>query len=83
LCFVIIHFSGSTIIVCNPRSWQITNQPKIKLADPLKLLSMSKGGYRLADSYSRAITRAGFTWGDNVGDSINIMNGWDYGEKNY
>jgi hypothetical protein len=44
---------------------------------------MSKGGYRLADSYSRAITRAGFTWGDNVGDSINIMNGWDYGEKNY
>lgn len=35
LCFVIIHLSGSTIIVCNPRSWQITNQPKIKLADPL------------------------------------------------
>jgi hypothetical protein len=47
------------------------------------LLSRTNGGYTLPDSISRAITRAGFTWGDNVGDSVNIMNGWDYAQQNY
>ena len=29
----------------------------------------------------RAITNNGFTWGDNPGDSIAIMQGWDYAEN--
>lgn len=48
-----------------------------------RVLSSTAGGYLLPDSISRAATRAGFTWGDNPGDSQNIMNGWDYGQKNY
>ena len=53
------------------------------LAAATALLSHTHGGYSLPDSISRTITRAGFTWGDNVGDSINIMNGWDYAQQNY
>ena len=42
------------------------------------LMWVTKGGYLLPDSASRSMTNSGFTWGDNPGDSINIMNGWDY-----
>ena len=40
-------------------------------------------GYTLPDSLTRSITLGGFTWGDNVGDAINIMNGWDYYEATF
>jgi hypothetical protein len=42
------------------------------------LLRLTSGGYLLPDSVTRNMTNSGFTWGDNPGDSINIMNGWDY-----
>ncbi len=47
------------------------------------LLYKTNGGYSLPDSISRSMTRSGFTWGDNPGDSMNIMNGWDYAEQQY
>ena len=28
-------------------------------------------------------TRMGFTWGDNPGDAVNIMHGWQYYDKHY
>ncbi|MDE0283558.1 MAG: polymorphic toxin type 44 domain-containing protein, partial [Gammaproteobacteria bacterium] len=42
------------------------------------MMFYSAGGYLLPDFISRRITRGGFTWGDNPGDSTNIMKGWDY-----
>jgi hypothetical protein len=43
-----------------------------------KLVDLTAFGALLPNSVARAITKSGFTWGDNPGDSINIMNGWDY-----
>lgn len=43
-----------------------------------KILSQTLGGYVLPDIVSRKMTNAGFTWGDNVGDAINVMIGWDF-----
>ncbi|TLS73581.1 hypothetical protein FE236_13050 [Mariprofundus erugo] len=43
----------------------------------------SYGGALIPDSITRAVIRAGFSWGDNPGDSISIMNGWDYYNENY
>ncbi|MDG9670783.1 FG-GAP-like repeat-containing protein [Hahella sp. CR1] len=48
------------------------------LATATRLLSYTHGGYTLPDAVTRSMTNAGFTWGDNDGDAINIMNGWDY-----
>jgi hypothetical protein len=42
------------------------------------LLRLTGGGYLLPDLVTRNMTNSGFTWGDNPGDSINIMNGWDF-----
>lgn len=53
------------------------------LLDATALMSLTAGGYMLSDAYSRQITNQGFTWGDNTGDAINIMNGWTYGESVY
>nr|KJZ10481.1 hypothetical protein TW77_07280 [Pseudoalteromonas rubra] len=49
---------------------------QLHLAIPI--LAYSGGGYLLPDFVSRTATNFGFSWGDNPGDSINIMNGWDY-----
>lgn len=35
-------------------------------------------GLVLPDAISRGATEAGFTWGDNPGDSLNIMDGWEF-----
>ena len=51
---------------------------KDDLATATIILQATAGGYSLPDSVARQWTRSGFTWGDNPGDSINIMNGWDY-----
>ena len=47
------------------------------------LMTRTAGGLMLWDGGARAVTRGGFTWGDNPGDSINIMNGWDYAQNNF
>lgn len=44
---------------------------------------VSYGGALIPDSITRQVTRGGFTWGDNSGDAINVMNGWDYYDANY
>ncbi|MCE9793116.1 polymorphic toxin type 44 domain-containing protein [Shewanella indica] len=53
------------------------------LAVATRMLKSSAGGYLLPDAYSRYVTNNGFTWGDNPGDAINIMNGWDHAETVY
>ena len=47
------------------------------------LWQQSGYGYLMPDSITRALTNGGFTWGDNPGDAINVMNGWDYYNANY
>ena len=42
-----------------------------------RIMMHSAAGSLFPDSWSRSITQSGFTWGDNPGDSINIINGWD------
>ena len=32
----------------------------------------------ITDSEARVLTLNGYSWGDNEGDSIHIMNGYDY-----
>lgn len=53
------------------------------LMQATKILSGTLGGYLLPDSVSRALTMNGFSWGDNPGDALNIMKGWDYAENIY
>lgn len=36
-----------------------------------------------SNDQARFYTRMGWNWGDNPGDSLNIMKGWDYYDKNY
>jgi hypothetical protein len=36
-----------------------------------------------SNDQARFYTRMGWTWGDNPGDSLNIMKGWDYHDANY
>jgi hypothetical protein len=55
----------------------------VDLLRATNLLRNTAGGYLLPDSISRAMTRNGFTWGDNTGDALNIMRGWDYANDNY
>ena len=41
------------------------------------------GGYLLPDSVTRSMTVNGFGWGDNPGDALNIMKGWDHADAYY
>jgi hypothetical protein len=43
---------------------------------PPNLYGVSPGANRFISS---SLTNAGFSWGDNPGDSSNIMKGWAYG----
>lgn len=36
-----------------------------------------------SNDQARFYTNLGFSWGDNPGDSRNIMRGWDYHNENY
>lgn len=36
-----------------------------------------------SESAARNYTLKGGTWGDNPGDSINVMRGWEYYNDNY
>ena len=45
------------------------------------MFSTSLGGHLMSDSYTRSITLFGFTWGDNPGDSIDILRGWYHAPK--
>jgi len=51
----------------------------------LQALVTNIGGYGILsnNSTARALTNAGWTWGDNPGDSISIMRGHDYTSKIY
>jgi hypothetical protein len=55
----------------------------VEFAYATNYLTVTAGGYLLPDSITRSMTRNGFGWGDNPGDALNIMKGWDYARKNY
>jgi len=50
----------------------------LEFAAATNLMAVTFGGAALPNSQARNLTRGGFSWGDNPGDAINIMNGWDY-----
>ena len=47
------------------------------------LVHQTGAGLLLPNSVARGLTEAGFTWGDNPGDSLNILKGWDFYANNY
>ncbi|MEJ2622217.1 MAG: polymorphic toxin type 44 domain-containing protein [Candidatus Thiodiazotropha sp.] len=66
--------------------YQVTKQGggnRVELIEATSLMNGTAGGYLLPDDYSRSITRNGFSWGDNKGDALNIMRGWDFAKDNY
>lgn len=44
---------------------------------------LSSYGYLLPDSWTAYGIRNGLTAGDNQGDSLSIMEGWNYAKENY
>lgn len=61
--------------------YQITQQGGGNLGhfvSATNIMIYTGGGYMFPDSFSRYMASKGFTWGDNPGDSINLMKGWDY-----
>ena len=51
---------------------------KINLSLSTHLMLFTHGGSYMPNSITRVITNSGLTWGDNEGDSIDIMQGWDH-----
>jgi hypothetical protein len=47
------------------------------------VMSTSFGGGTIPNDWARGLTNSGFGWGDNPGDAVNIMNGWDYARQNF
>jgi len=43
--------------------------------------AFSLGGILMPDELTRRLTKSGFTWGDNEGDSLRIMEGWDFADQ--
>ena len=54
---------------------------RAELQRAARMFSTSLGGRLMSDSYTRSITLFGFTWGDNPGDSIDILRGWYHAPK--
>lgn len=69
-------FSLSTTLF-GAGTYQVFRQPGGSLWD------WGNAPFLAFDNQARFYTRMGWTWGDNPGDSINIMKGWDYYDSNY
>ena len=56
---------------------------RAQLTRATKLLFEARGGRTHPDTEARKATLDGFAWGDELEDSIHVMNGWDYYDGNY